>query len=157
MLCTGICATFGLCLLDNFMHGYLCSLSFSSRPNAFICWVGYGLNWIWVKKLLTVVDWIGLGEEIVGLDWILKMDPCTTLALHRHHQKAFSTVNHTSDGANNYIMLLTYFHRHSASGDYALHMVHAIYHNRNPTQLPFGSFWIWSTPNLMGSSHSSNS
>ena len=71
MLCTCICATFGLCLLDNFMHDYLC--------------VHYGLDWIWVKKLLTVVDWIGLDEQIVGLDWIgfKKMDPCATLVATR--------------------------------------------------------------------------
>ena len=72
MLCTCVCAIFALCLLDNFMHGYLCVYYNFRVMHLFaeldMDWIGYGS-----KSFL--LSWIRLGKQIVGLDWILKNGP----------------------------------------------------------------------------------
>ena len=62
MLCTCIYAKFGLCLLDNFVHGYLC--------------VHYNFRVMHLFVKLDM-DWTGYGSKScllswIGLDWIFK-------------------------------------------------------------------------------------
>jgi len=39
------------------------------------------MDWIWVSIYVIIVDWVGLGHRVDGLDWIgfTKLDPRPTL------------------------------------------------------------------------------
>jgi len=41
----------------------------------------HGLDWIWVSIYVIIVNWIGLGHRVDGLDWIgfRKLDPRPTV------------------------------------------------------------------------------
>ena len=49
---------------------------------------------MWVKIRVVIVDWIGLGHEVAGLDWITscKMDPCPTLPPHKGFYRSANAI-----------------------------------------------------------------
>jgi len=55
--------------------------------------IGHGLDWIWVIIYVIIVDWIGLGHKVNGLDWVgfRKLDPCPTLDHGYSRQRSVAT------------------------------------------------------------------
>ena len=81
MLCTCICAKFGLCLLDNFMHGYLC-VNYHFRVMHLLSWIWIGLDMGQKVAYCRGLDWIGWANSWIGLEWIFKkMDFCATVCV----------------------------------------------------------------------------